>query len=73
MRPIPALVMVPAALVAPALAYAAEYLTVSQAQQVIFPEADRFADAAVELSDAQRKAIEQKFVNEIAEIYGARA
>lgn len=52
--------MVPAALVAPALAHAAEYLSVPQAQQVIFPEADRFADAAVELNDAQRKAIEQK-------------
>jgi Na+-translocating ferredoxin:NAD+ oxidoreductase RnfG subunit len=60
MRPIPALIMVPAALVAPAVAYATEYLTVAQSQQLIFPEADRFVDAAVDLSDEQRKAIEQK-------------
>lgn len=59
MRPIPALIMVPAAIFAPA-AYAAEYLTVSQAQQALFPEADRFPEAAVELSKEQRKAIEKK-------------
>jgi len=57
-RPIPAFVLLPAALVAPA--YAAEYLTVPQAQQLLFAEADRFVDAAVELSDDQRKAIEDK-------------
>ena len=60
MRPIPAFVLLPAALVAPAPAYAAEYLTVPQAQQLLFAEADRFVDAAVELSDDQRKAIENK-------------
>ncbi|HXX11475.1 MAG TPA: FMN-binding protein [Burkholderiales bacterium] len=60
MRPIPAFVLLPAALVAPAAAYAAEYLTVPQAQQLLFAEADRFVDAAVELSDDQRKAIEDK-------------
>ncbi|HTO44261.1 MAG TPA: FMN-binding protein [Burkholderiales bacterium] len=60
MRPIPAFVLLPAALVAPAPAYAAEYLTVPQAQQLLFAEADRFVDAAVELSDDQRKAIEDK-------------
>jgi Na+-translocating ferredoxin:NAD+ oxidoreductase RnfG subunit len=59
-RPIPAFVLLPAALVAPATAYAAEYLTVPQAQQLLFAEADRFVDAAVELSDDQRKAIEDK-------------
>jgi len=59
-RPIPAFVLLPAALVAPAAAYAAEYLTVPQAQQLLFAEADRFVDAAVELSDDQRKAIEDK-------------
>jgi len=59
-RPIPAFVLLPAALVAPAPAYAAEYLTVPQAQQLLFAEADRFVDAAVELSDDQRKAIEDK-------------
>ena len=31
-----------------------------QAQQLLFAEADRFVDAAVELSDDQRKAIEDK-------------
>jgi len=59
-RPIPAFVLLPAALVTVAPAYAAEYLSVAQAQQVLFPEADRFVDAAVELSDDQRKAIEDK-------------
>ena len=48
MRSIPALVMLPAALVALATAYAAEYLTVAQAQQLLFAEADRFVDATVE-------------------------
>jgi len=52
--------MVPAALVAYSAAYAAEYLTVPQAQQQLFPDADRFVDAAVELTDAQRKAIEKQ-------------
>lgn len=60
MRPIPAFVLLPAALVTAAPVYAAEYLSVAQAQQVLFPEADRFVDAAVELSDDQRKAIEDK-------------
>jgi Na+-transporting NADH:ubiquinone oxidoreductase subunit NqrC len=59
MRPVPALVMVPAALIAPAPAFAADYLTIPQAQQALFPEAERFVDAAVELSDEQRKAIEK--------------
>jgi electron transport complex protein RnfG len=58
MRPIPALIMVPA-IFAPA-AYATEYLSVPQAQQALFPQADRFLDAAVELSKEQRKAIEKK-------------
>jgi electron transport complex protein RnfG len=58
-RPIPALLMVPVALVA-GTAYATEYLTVPQAQQAIFPDADQFVDATVELSDAQRNAIEKQ-------------
>jgi len=33
---------------------------VPQAQQLLFADADRFVDAAVELSDDQRKAIEDK-------------
>ena len=59
-RPLPALLLAPAALVAPPSAYAADYLTVPQAQQAIFPDADQFIEAAVELSDAQRSAIEKQ-------------
>ena len=51
---------VPAALIAQPAAFAVDYLTVPQAQKVIFPDADGFVDATVELSDEQRKAIEQK-------------
>ena len=58
-RPIHALFMVPVALVA-GTAYATEYLTVPQAQQAIFPDGDQFIDATVELSDAQRSAIEKQ-------------
>jgi len=60
MRPVPALVILPAALIASAPAYAVDYLTVPQAQRLIFPDADRFVDAAVELTDEQSKAIEAK-------------
>jgi Na+-translocating ferredoxin:NAD+ oxidoreductase RnfG subunit len=59
MRPIPALIMMPAALIVPAPAFAADYLTVPQAQQALFPDADGFADASLTLDDAQRKAIEK--------------
>ena len=52
--------MLPAALMAYSGAYAAEYLTVPQAQQQIFPDADHFVDVAVELTDAQSKAIEKQ-------------
>jgi Na+-transporting NADH:ubiquinone oxidoreductase subunit NqrC len=51
--------MVPAALIACAPAYAADYLTVPQAQKGLFPDADQFAEASVELDDAQRAAIEK--------------
>ena len=59
MRSIPAFVMMPAAIIAPA-AYAVEYLTVPQAQLVLFPEAEGFVDATVALSKEQRKAIEKQ-------------
>lgn len=59
MRPIPALIMMPAALMVPAPAFAADYLTIPQAQQALFPEADNFVDATLALDDAQRKAIEK--------------
>ena len=60
MRGIPALIIVPAALVVPAIGYATEYLTAPQAQQIIFPDADRFVDASVDLNDDQRSAIEKR-------------
>jgi Na+-transporting NADH:ubiquinone oxidoreductase subunit NqrC len=60
MRFPPTLIAVPAALVAYSAAYAAEYLTVPQAQQALFPDADRFVDASVQLTDAQMKAIDKQ-------------
>ena len=60
MRAIPALMVAPAALVIPAVGHTTEYLTVPQAQQIIFPDADRFVDASVELNDDQRNAIEKR-------------
>jgi electron transport complex protein RnfG len=60
MRPIPGLVMLPAALIVSAPAFAVDYLTVPQAQQLLFPEADRLVDSAVEVSEDQSKAIEAK-------------
>lgn len=52
---VPAIVA-PAAICAPA--HAVQYLTVEQAQQTLFPDADRFVSQPVELSAAQREAIE---------------
>jgi Na+-translocating ferredoxin:NAD+ oxidoreductase RnfG subunit len=60
MRHIPSLLVVPAALVAAAVpAYAADYLTIPQAQQALFPDAESFVDATVALDDGQRAAIEK--------------
>jgi Na+-translocating ferredoxin:NAD+ oxidoreductase RnfG subunit len=57
---IPSLLLLPPALVAAAVpAYATDYLTIPQAQQALFPEADRFLDATVELDAGQRAAIEK--------------
>lgn len=47
------------ALVAAAPAYAAQYLTVEQAQQALFPTGTRFAPHPLELSAEQKSAIEQ--------------
>lgn len=58
MRPIPALIA-PAIFITAAPAYAAEYLTVEQAQRALFREADRFVDAAVNLTREQRNEIER--------------
>ena len=43
------------AIVAPA--YAVDYLTVQEAQKVLFPDADSFAQQQVELTKEQLKAI----------------
>jgi Na+-translocating ferredoxin:NAD+ oxidoreductase RnfG subunit len=60
MRKIPSLLLVPPALVAAAVpAYAADYLTIPQAQHALFPAADQFVDATVALDDGQRTAIEK--------------
>jgi Na+-translocating ferredoxin:NAD+ oxidoreductase RnfG subunit len=59
MRALPSLIVMPAALVAAAPALAVDYLTVAQAQHLLFPQADRFADAPVALDDAQRAAIQK--------------
>lgn len=48
-----------AVLVAPASAYAAVYLTVEQAQQLIFPNV-ALAPAPIALSDVQKKAIQEQ-------------
>jgi H+/Na+-translocating ferredoxin:NAD+ oxidoreductase subunit G len=59
-RPIPGLMILPATLIASAPAFAVDYLTVPQSQQLLFPEADRFVDATVDVSEDQSKAIEAK-------------
>ena len=46
-------------LLAPLVVHATQYLTVEQAQRVLFPAADRYEEQPVTLTDAQKKAIEQ--------------
>lgn len=41
-------------------AYATEYLTVEQAQKAIFPEAERFVSAPLQLTPQQKAAIEDR-------------
>ena len=50
--------LAPAAFVAPA--YAVQYLTVEQAQQVLFPQADGFESAPVQLTGTQIEQIERE-------------
>jgi Na+-translocating ferredoxin:NAD+ oxidoreductase RnfG subunit len=59
MRAIPALIVLPAALCSNAAVYAAEYLTLPASQKALFPEADNFVDAKVQLTDAQRDEIKR--------------
>jgi Na+-translocating ferredoxin:NAD+ oxidoreductase RnfG subunit len=58
MRLAPLAIIVPASL-APATSFAAEYLTVPLAQRDLFPDADKFVDAKVTLTDAQRDQIKK--------------
>jgi len=60
MRDYSPLLLIPAATVLVAPAYASEYLSVEQAQKALFPEAERFVATPVLLSEAQREAIEEK-------------
>jgi FMN-binding protein len=53
------LLMPAAVLAAPVCVYAAQYLTVEQAQRAIFPGAE-FTPAFITISDAQRKEIERR-------------
>ncbi|MBI1394697.1 MAG: FMN-binding protein [Betaproteobacteria bacterium] len=59
MRSLSPLALIPAAIVAPHMAFATEYLTVPQAQKALFPDADRFEDVTVALDAAQIEAIEK--------------
>jgi Na+-translocating ferredoxin:NAD+ oxidoreductase RnfG subunit len=49
--------VVPAACIAAAPAYATQYLSIENAQRLLFPAADSFTPVALSLSDAQRAAI----------------
>jgi Na+-translocating ferredoxin:NAD+ oxidoreductase RnfG subunit len=59
MRLAPIAIILPASLVPTGSSFAAEYLTVPQAQRALFPEADKFVDAQVTLTDEQRDAIKK--------------
>ncbi len=56
----PTLLIAPLAILTMAPAHAVEYLSVEQAQQALFPDADRFIAAPLLLSDAQREAISEQ-------------
>jgi len=64
MRHIPGLLAIPVALVAPALvatsAHAEDYLTVEQAQRVLFPNAKIFLESSVTLNDKQLDEIKDR-------------
>lgn len=58
MRPIPALIAIAPAAFATG-AFAADYLTIPQAQKAMFAEADRFVDVTLKLTDEQRKQVKE--------------
>lgn len=68
MRNIPGFIAIPMAIIAPALAvdhaHAENYLSVTQAQQILFPRAKIFLESAIHLTDEQR--------NQIKKIAGVR-
>jgi Na+-translocating ferredoxin:NAD+ oxidoreductase RnfG subunit len=57
MRLAPIAIILPASLVPTGSSFAAEYLTIPMAQKALFPDADRFVDAKLTLTDDQRDAI----------------
>jgi Na+-translocating ferredoxin:NAD+ oxidoreductase RnfG subunit len=60
MREFAPLLLIPAAVVITAPAYAHQYLSVEQAQKALFPTASRFVQMPVLLNEAQRDLIEEK-------------
>jgi len=62
----------PAALVAPAPAFAVDYLTADQAQALIFPAADRFELAEFTLTAGEREALEAKLGFKVRERWTLR-
>jgi Na+-translocating ferredoxin:NAD+ oxidoreductase RnfG subunit len=59
MRVTPLAIILPAALLSAPTLHAAEYITVPLAQKELFPDADRFVDATVSLTDEQRAEIKK--------------
>ncbi|HEY8941210.1 MAG TPA: FMN-binding protein [Cellvibrio sp.] len=63
MRNIPGFIALPFAFIAPAMvvsnAHAEDYLTIAQAQKLLFPDAKIFLDAAIHLTDEQRDHIKK--------------
>ena len=59
MRLAPVAIIIPASLVPATTSFAAEYLTVPLAQRDLFPDADKFVDAKVTLTDEQRDQIKK--------------
>lgn len=59
MRLAPIAIILPASLVPAASSFAAEYLSVPLAQRELFPDADKFVDVKLTLTDEQRDAIKK--------------
>lgn len=62
LQPVAAIVVPTAlsALAAPACVYAADYLTVAQAQAALFPDARGFSDRSLHLTDADRDRVREQ-------------